>query len=72
MRRQKDLDKYNNDLQWDKFIDRIMWAPCIIIMFLIGAYIYALLMSFFSVIDVKCLLLKANKKQELGSPTIQK
>lgn len=40
MMRQKDLDKYNNDLQWDKFIDRIMWAPCIIIMFLIGAYIY--------------------------------
>ena len=29
-------------------------------------------MSFFSVIDVKCLLLKVNTKQELGSPTIQK
>ena len=33
---------------------------------------HALLMSFFSVIDVKCLLLKGNIKQELGSPTIQK
>lgn len=40
MKRQEDLDKYNDDLQWDKFIDRIMWVPCMLIMFLIGAYIY--------------------------------
>ncbi|MDM8295063.1 hypothetical protein QUW58_07680 [Enterocloster aldenensis] len=40
MRRQKDLDKYNNDLQWDKFADQLLWALCIIVLLLTAAYIY--------------------------------
>lgn len=40
MRRQEDLDKYNDDLQWDKFADRLLWALCIIVLLLTAAYIY--------------------------------
>ena len=40
MRRQEDLDRYNDDLQWDKFADRLLWALCIIVLLLTAAYIY--------------------------------
>lgn len=40
MRRQEDLDKYNDDLQWDKFADQLLWALCIIVLLLTAAYIY--------------------------------
>lgn len=40
MRRQADLDKYNDDLQWEQMQDRLMWALCIAMMALIAAYAY--------------------------------
>lgn len=40
MKRQKDLDKYNDDLQWERFADRLLWALCIIVLLLTAAYIY--------------------------------
>jgi len=40
MRRQEDLDKYNDDLQWERFADRLLWALCIIVILLTAAYIY--------------------------------
>ena len=40
MKRQTDLDKYNDDLQWERFADRLLWALCIIVILLTAAYIY--------------------------------
>ncbi|KJJ66860.1 hypothetical protein [Clostridium sp. FS41] len=40
MKRQADLDKYNDDLQVDNFIDQLLWALCIIVLALTAAYIY--------------------------------
>lgn len=40
MKRQEDLDKYNDDLQWDKLADRIMWTICIIVMLLVAEFAY--------------------------------